>query len=205
MKCHNVTLSGTSCLSVYHLFALLFFLVWNKLALLSYRKKNKNAENSMSQNISSRGQTSLAGVLRLKGTSSTKEAVYCSGKVSPQFAIAASETSRSSTPVTDASTYKTSSSVSSWGTGSGSQERDGEDCSYPESCKKEFSDNKWDEEYVGSLLRLLTAAARHMLFMLLGPADSNLEWKLIPSCLFPGVHRTGLAQSHRSARRTQLP
>lgn len=171
MKCHNVTLSGTSCLSVYHLFALLFFLVWNKLALLSYRKKTRTqkTENSMSQNISSRGQTSLAGVLRLKGTSSTKEAVYCSGKVSPQFAIAASETSRSSTPVTDASTYKTSSSVSSWGTGSGSQERDGEDCSYPESCKKEFSDNKWDEEYVGSHLRLLTAAARHIAFYVTWP------------------------------------
>lgn len=160
----------------------------------------------MSQNISSRGQTSLAGVLRLKGTSSssTKEAVYCSGKVSPQFAIAASETSRSSTPVTDASTYKTSSSVSSWGTGSGSQERDGEDCSYPESCKKEFSDNKWDEEYVGSLFTIIDSCCQTHCF-LFGPADSNLEWKLIASCLFPGVHRTGLAQSHRSARRTQLP
>ncbi|TLD12804.1 uncharacterized protein PgNI_04463 [Pyricularia grisea] len=100
----------------------------------------------MSQHLNSRGQTSLAGVLRLKGTIHTKEAVYCSGKPSPQFAIAASETSRSSTPVTDASTYKTSSSVSSWGTGSASQERDVEDCSYPESCKKEFRDNKWDEE-----------------------------------------------------------
>ncbi|KLU87142.1 hypothetical protein MAPG_06146 [Magnaporthiopsis poae ATCC 64411] len=99
-----------------------------------------------------RAPTSLSGVLRLKesGGGAYERAHLSVSAAEARFAALGSETSRSSTPVTDASTYKTPSSVSSWGTTAGSQEAESGECSYPGEDEKRSRDRKWDEEYVSA-------------------------------------------------------
>ncbi|KAL8420494.1 hypothetical protein RB594_003328 [Gaeumannomyces avenae] len=94
-----------------------------------------------------RGPTSLSGVLRLKESAGGvyEKAHLSLSAAEARFVALGSETSRSSTPVTDASTYQTPSSVSSWGTTAGSQVESGE-CSYPGEDEKRSRDRKWDEE-----------------------------------------------------------
>lgn len=108
-----------------------------------------------------RAPTSLSGVLRLKesGGSAYERAHLSVSAAEARFVALGSETSRSSTPVTNASTYKTPSSVSSWGTTAGSQEAESGECSYPGDDEKQSRDRKWDEEYVSACVFPFSPAA----------------------------------------------